>query len=224
MMKAAVVLKGGQVVDPAQGISGVADVRIEGSRMAAVGPDLPLDGAAVIEVPAGFVVCPGFIDMHVHFREPGAGAQGDDCERGRRRGGRRIRGGGLHAEHGSGQRPCRRDRGNRSQGGRGRARQGLPDRCGVGQVGRGADDRDPVAPGGRLCRNLRRRPSGRQCAPDAAGSRVRVDVRDTGHQPLRGGRRSRPAASCTRAIGQRPSVCAASPARPSRSWWSGTSA
>ena len=71
MMKAAVVLKGGQVVDPAQGINGVADVRIEGSRVAAVGPDLPLDGAAVIEVPAGFVVCPGFIDMHVHFREPG---------------------------------------------------------------------------------------------------------------------------------------------------------
>ena len=71
MMKAAVLLKGGQVVDPAQRINGVADVRIEGSRVAAVGPDLPLDGAAVIEVPAGFVVCPGFIDMHVHFREPG---------------------------------------------------------------------------------------------------------------------------------------------------------
>ena len=71
MMKAAVVLKGGQVVDPAQGINGVADVRIEGSRVAAVGPDLPLDGAAAIEMPAGFVVCPGFIDMHVHFREPG---------------------------------------------------------------------------------------------------------------------------------------------------------
>ncbi len=72
MTMQAVVLKGGQVVDPAQGINGVVDVRIdEGGRVAAVGADLPLDGAAPVEVPAGFVVCPGFIDMHVHFREPG---------------------------------------------------------------------------------------------------------------------------------------------------------
>ena len=72
MTMQAVVLKGGQVVDPAQGINGVVDVRIdERGRVAAVGADLPLDGAAPVEVPPGFVVCPGFIDMHVHFREPG---------------------------------------------------------------------------------------------------------------------------------------------------------
>ena len=72
MTMQAVVLKGGRVVDPAQGINGVADVRIdESGRVAAVGADLPLDGAAPVEVPSGFVVCPGFIDMHVHFREPG---------------------------------------------------------------------------------------------------------------------------------------------------------
>lgn len=71
MTTLAVVLKGGQVVDPAQGINGVVDVRIEGGRVAAVGADLPLDGAVPVEVPAGLVVCPGFIDMHVHFREPG---------------------------------------------------------------------------------------------------------------------------------------------------------
>ena len=28
-------------------------------------------GASVVEVPAGFVLCPGLIDMHVHLREPG---------------------------------------------------------------------------------------------------------------------------------------------------------
>lgn len=71
MTMQAVVLKGGQVVDPAQGINGRVDVRIEGHRVAAVGADLPLDGAAAVELPAGFVVCPGFLDMHVHFREPG---------------------------------------------------------------------------------------------------------------------------------------------------------
>ena len=67
----AVVLKGGLVVDPAQGINGTADVRIENGRVAAVGADLPVDGAAAVAIPAGLVVCPGFIDMHVHFREPG---------------------------------------------------------------------------------------------------------------------------------------------------------
>ena len=71
MTTQALVLKGGRVVDPAGGINGVADVRIEGNRVAAVGADLPLDGGLPVEVPAGLVVCPGFIDMHVHFREPG---------------------------------------------------------------------------------------------------------------------------------------------------------
>ena len=71
MTTRAVVLAGGRVVDPGQGIDGVVDVRIEDGRVAAVGAGLPLDGALRVEVPAGFVVCPGFIDMHVHFREPG---------------------------------------------------------------------------------------------------------------------------------------------------------
>jgi dihydroorotase len=30
-----------------------------------------VDGATVIEIPRDLVVCPGFIDMHVHLREPG---------------------------------------------------------------------------------------------------------------------------------------------------------
>jgi dihydroorotase len=65
------LLKGGRVVDPANGLDGHFDVLIDGDRIAHVGKDLPVDGAAVHEVPAGLVVCPGFIDMHVHLREPG---------------------------------------------------------------------------------------------------------------------------------------------------------
>lgn len=65
------LLKGGRVVDPANGIDGVHDVLIDGDRIAAVGRDLPADGASVVDLPAGLVVCPGFIDMHVHLREPG---------------------------------------------------------------------------------------------------------------------------------------------------------
>jgi len=65
------LLRGGRVVDPANGIDGVRDVLIDGDRIARVGADLPVDGATVVEIPDGFIVCPGFIDMHVHLREPG---------------------------------------------------------------------------------------------------------------------------------------------------------
>ena len=65
------LLKGGRVVDPANGIDGVRDILIEGERIARVAVNLPADGATVVEIPDGLVVCPGFIDMHVHLREPG---------------------------------------------------------------------------------------------------------------------------------------------------------
>jgi len=41
-------LKGGRVVDPANRIDGVHDVLIEDGRIAAVGRDLPVDGAEVV--------------------------------------------------------------------------------------------------------------------------------------------------------------------------------
>jgi dihydroorotase len=65
------LLKGGRVVDPANGIDGPSDVLIEDGRIAEVGRGLKAGGATVFEVPAGLVVCPGLIDMHVHLREPG---------------------------------------------------------------------------------------------------------------------------------------------------------
>ena len=66
------ILKGGHVVDPANGVDGSADVLIDGGRVVRVGPRLTIEpGTVVVEVPRGCVVCPGFIDMHVHLREPG---------------------------------------------------------------------------------------------------------------------------------------------------------
>ena len=65
------LLRGGRVVDPATGIDGHFDVLIDGDRIARVGKGLPVDGAEVVEIPAGFIISPGLIDMHVHLREPG---------------------------------------------------------------------------------------------------------------------------------------------------------
>ena len=65
------LLKGGRVVDPVNSIDGIHDILIDGDRIARVGRDLPVDGAAVVEIASGLVICPGLIDMHVHLREPG---------------------------------------------------------------------------------------------------------------------------------------------------------
>jgi len=65
------LLRGGRVVDLANGIDGVRDILIEGEWIARVAANLPVDGATVVEVFSGLVVCLGFIDMHVHLCEPG---------------------------------------------------------------------------------------------------------------------------------------------------------
>jgi len=65
------LLKGGRVVDPANGRDGAFDVLLENGTIARVGRDLRANGATVVDVPSGYVVTPGLIDIHVHLREPG---------------------------------------------------------------------------------------------------------------------------------------------------------
>ena len=64
------LLRGGRVVDPAQGVDASLDVLIAEDTIAEVGPRLAARGAQVLEL-KGLVVCPGFIDLHAHLREPG---------------------------------------------------------------------------------------------------------------------------------------------------------
>ena len=61
----AVVLKGGTIIDGTGASRFVADVRIEGGRIAAIGAQLPTPDADVLDV-AGKIVAPGFIDVHTH--------------------------------------------------------------------------------------------------------------------------------------------------------------
>ena len=64
------LIKNGRIIDPANGRDEVADLRIEEGKVAAIGRNLR--AAADEEIDAsGKVVAPGFIDMHVHLREPG---------------------------------------------------------------------------------------------------------------------------------------------------------
>jgi dihydroorotase len=65
-----ILIKGGQVIDPGR-VNGPADVLIENGKIAAVGPKLKAPAGATVIDATGRMVMPGFIDLHVHFREPG---------------------------------------------------------------------------------------------------------------------------------------------------------
>jgi len=59
-----IVLRGGRVIDPESGLDAIADVAIEGDRVAEIGPGLG-PGRAEADV-TGLVVTAGFIDLHSH--------------------------------------------------------------------------------------------------------------------------------------------------------------
>jgi dihydroorotase len=65
------ILRGGRLIDPANGRDGEFDVLIADGAIARIGKSLPVDEAEVIEIKRGWVVTPGLIDIHVHLREPG---------------------------------------------------------------------------------------------------------------------------------------------------------
>ena len=65
------LIKNGRVVDPASGTDAVQDVSVADGRIHRVGRNLKAAAGIDIIDAAGKVVCPGFIDIHVHLREPG---------------------------------------------------------------------------------------------------------------------------------------------------------
>lgn len=66
------LLRGGRVIDPAQGLDMVADVLVEGSRVSAIttGSGMSRPDVEVVDA-TGKIVGPGLIDAHAHLREPG---------------------------------------------------------------------------------------------------------------------------------------------------------
>jgi len=65
-----IVIKNGRVIDPASHTDRIADVLIVDGRIAGVAPNLSSPKAEILDA-SGMIVAPGFIDMHVHLREPG---------------------------------------------------------------------------------------------------------------------------------------------------------
>jgi dihydroorotase len=69
---ASLLIKGGHVVDPVAKINAPLDVLLRDGRVAEVAPPNKVRGGADEKFDArGLIVAPGFIDLHVHLREPG---------------------------------------------------------------------------------------------------------------------------------------------------------
>ncbi|HKD72550.1 MAG TPA: dihydroorotase [Candidatus Acidoferrum sp.] len=67
------LIKNGRMLDPASGTDAPRDILLDGDRIAEIAPTGKIadtNGAAAFDA-SGFIVAPGFIDLHVHLREPG---------------------------------------------------------------------------------------------------------------------------------------------------------
>jgi dihydroorotase len=66
------LIRGGRIIDPSQKIDLTGDLLIRDGKVAWLGPEneIPAAGYCVLEAQR-LVVCPGFIDLHCHLRQPG---------------------------------------------------------------------------------------------------------------------------------------------------------
>lgn len=64
------LIKNGRVLDPGEKLDGLFDLLIVDGKIAEVRPGIRAQADKTIEVP-GLIMTPGFIDLHVHLREPG---------------------------------------------------------------------------------------------------------------------------------------------------------
>jgi dihydroorotase len=65
-----ILIRGGRLIDPSQERDGAFDCLIEDGRIAAVGTNLPAEGADVVDARGAWIV-PGLVDLHAHLRAPG---------------------------------------------------------------------------------------------------------------------------------------------------------
>lgn len=66
-----ILIKGGRVIDPADNLDKIVDILIENRKIKALDTDIAINENVEIIDGRGKVICPGFIDLHVHLRDPG---------------------------------------------------------------------------------------------------------------------------------------------------------
>lgn len=69
-MTSPILLRGGRIIDPANGVDGTLDLLVAGGMIAEIGEGISPGDARVVDA-TGLLVLPGFVDLHTHLREPG---------------------------------------------------------------------------------------------------------------------------------------------------------
>jgi len=73
------VIKGGDVLDPSQGLRGRRDIGIRNAEIAALEPEIAADRAKQVLTVDGKLVTPGLVDLHTHvFHQTGIGLPADE--------------------------------------------------------------------------------------------------------------------------------------------------
>ena len=67
VLKYDLLLRGGEVIDPSQGVHAVRDVAFKGGEVAALEPDIPREEAREVVDVSGKLVTPGLVDVHGHY-------------------------------------------------------------------------------------------------------------------------------------------------------------
>jgi len=70
-MADSLLIRGGRIIDPAQDIDKTASLLVKEGKIAWLGEGNPPNEDYTVLEAAGLIVCPGFIDLHCHLRQPG---------------------------------------------------------------------------------------------------------------------------------------------------------
>ncbi|HIC48415.1 MAG TPA: dihydroorotase, partial [Dehalococcoidia bacterium] len=70
-MTANVLIKGGRIIDPSQSVDEISDLLVTNGVITEIKTSLDKPRNSEVFDAEGKIVCPGFIDLHCHLREPG---------------------------------------------------------------------------------------------------------------------------------------------------------
>ena len=65
------IIKGGRIIDPANNFDSIGDILVTNGVIKTIGTEISAGPGSEIIDASGKVVCPGFIDLHCHLRQPG---------------------------------------------------------------------------------------------------------------------------------------------------------